>query len=90
MYGIESLNRRTRPTLKDSGDTLFALLRKVIGAFQEETGTTQKDTWILAYVAWSAVHGLASLLIEEQILFEVNVEALIHQTMCTVIDGIKS
>jgi hypothetical protein len=90
MYGNEALNRRTRPTLKDSGDTLFALLRKVIGAFQEETGTTHKDTWILAYVAWSAVHGLASLLIEEQILFEVNVEALIHQTMCTVVDGIKS
>ncbi len=89
MYGSEALSRHNHPNLKSSGDALFALLKDAIGTFQRETGATKKDTKVLTYVAWSAVHGLASLLIEEQIMVEIDVEDLIYQTMCTVIDGIK-
>jgi len=42
-----------------------------------------------AYVAWSAVHGLASLLIEGQIDPKVDVEGLIRQTTGTVLEGMR-
>jgi len=40
-------------------------------------------------VAWSAVHGLASLLIEGQIDPKVDVEGLIRQTTGTVLEGMR-
>ena len=42
-----------------------------------------------AYVAWAAVHGLASLLIEGQILAAVDVDALIQQTTSTLLHGMR-
>lgn len=89
MYGQESISRSNLPALKAAGDALFAMLRGVIRAFQEELGSAQQDTKALVYVAWSAVHGLASLLIDEQFLVEVNLDILIDQTMRTVVNGIK-
>ncbi|NQV16238.1 TetR/AcrR family transcriptional regulator [bacterium] len=89
MYGKESLRRGELPVLKASGDALFALLRDMIDAFQQEIGNNRKDTKALVYVAWSAVHGLASLLIDEQIIVAVDIDVIIHQTMRTVINGIR-
>ena len=45
------------------------------------------DPEALAYVAWSAVHGLASLVIEGQIEANTNVDELIRQTTRTLLDG---
>lgn len=90
MYGKESLSRWNQPVLKASGDSLFALLRETIEEFQRECGATHKDSKTLVYVAWSSVHGLASLLIEEQILVEVDIDAIIKQMLQTIVDGIKA
>ena len=46
-------------------------------------------TLLVAYVAWGAVHGLASLLIEGQILAAVDVDALIEETTGTLLDGMR-
>jgi AcrR family transcriptional regulator len=49
----------------------------------------EQDPRAQAYVAWGAVHGLASLLIEGQILASVDVDALIQQTTSTLLDGMR-
>ena len=41
-------------------------------------------------MAWSALHGLASLLIEGQILTAVDVDALIRETTSTLLDGMRA
>lgn len=38
-------------------------------------------------MAWRAVHGLASLLIEEQIMAQVDIETLMRKTSRTVLAG---
>lgn len=59
-------------------------------AYQDTGGIKREDPREQAYVAWSAVHGLASLLIEGQIMSTVDVDALIRQTTQTVLDGMRA
>ncbi len=49
----------------------------------------RQDSRAQAYVAWSAVHGLASLVIEGQIHGTDDIEGLIRQTTRTVLDGMR-
>jgi hypothetical protein len=44
---------------------------------------------VQAYVAWSAVHGLASLVIEGQIMATVDVDGLIRQTTRALLDRMR-
>lgn len=90
MYGKEALSRWNHPVLKNSADALFLYLLRTIAAYQEEVGVQTKSTQLLVYIAWSTVHGLASLLIEEQIMAEVDMEALLDETMQTMIVGIRN
>ena len=90
MYGKEALSRWNQPVLKNSADGLFDLLFDTIQGFQKEIDNQQKDTRTLVYVTWSAVHGLASILIEEHILVEVEVKPIIDEVMQTVINGLKA
>ena len=59
------------------------------GAHQEGGFIKRQDPRSQAYVAWSAVHGLASLLIDGQITSTVDVGGLISQTTQTVLDGMS-
>lgn len=87
MYGKEGPSRRDRPVLREAGNALFDQLVDVIESYQRRGDIIGQDPRAQAYVAWSAVHGLASLLIEGQIMDDVDVEALIHQTTQTVLAG---
>jgi AcrR family transcriptional regulator len=49
----------------------------------------REDPRAQAYVAWSAVHGLASLVIEGQIMAPVDVDGLVRQTTGTLLDGMR-
>jgi len=89
MYGREGLGRRNVPELREAGNALFEQLVDVIQAYQESGKIKRQDPRAQAYVAWSAVHGLASLLIDGQILTAVDVDGLIRQTTRTVLDGIR-
>ena len=89
MYGREGLGRRDVPELREAGNALFEQLVDVIQAYQDSGKIKRQDPRAQAYVAWSAVHGLASLLIDGQILTAVDVDGLIRQTTRTVLDGIR-
>jgi AcrR family transcriptional regulator len=89
MYGREGLARRDVPELREAGNALFEHLVDVIQAYQDSGMIKRQDPRAQAYVAWSAVHGLASLLIDGQILTAVDVDRLIRQTTRTVLDGMR-
>ena len=90
MYGKEAIGRRDVPELRDAGNALFEQLVDEIQAFQRHEGIEGQDPRAQAYVAWAAVHGLASLLIEGQIMADVDVDALIRRTTQTVLDGLRA
>ncbi len=89
MYGKEALTREDVPELQEAANALFEELVGVIQAYQRSGIIKRQDPRAQAYVAWSAVHGLASLVIEGQILATVDVDALIRQTTSTLLDGMR-
>ena len=89
MYGKEALTREDVPELREAAIALFEQLVGVIEAHQRGGGIKRQDPRAQAYVAWSAVHGLASLWIEGQIQATDDIEGLIRQTTQTVVDGMR-
>jgi len=90
MYGKEAVSRADQPELREAANRLFEHLVDVIQAHQRSGEIKTQDPRATAYVAWSAVHGLASLVIEGQILTPVDVDGLIRQTTQTLLDGMRS
>ncbi len=89
MYGKEALARQDEPELREAAIALFEQLVGVIEAHQRSGGIKRQDPRAQAYVAWSAVHGLASLWIEGQIQATDDIDGLIRQTTRTVVDGMR-
>ncbi len=90
MYGKEAVTREDRPELREAANALFD---ELVGVFQthQRSGTIKRhDPHLQAYVAWGAVHGLASLVIEGQILTAVDIDVLIRQTASTLVDGMRA
>lgn len=90
MYGREGLARGDVPELREAGNALFEQLVDVIRVHQASGDLKRQDPRAQAYVAWGSVHGLASLLIDGQILTAVDVDGLIRQTTHTVLDGMRA
>jgi AcrR family transcriptional regulator len=89
MYGKEALTREDVPELREAANALFEQLVDVIQDDQRSGAIKRQDPRTQAYVAWSAVHGLASLVIEGQILATVDVDGLARQTTLTLLDGMR-
>ncbi|MBC8368195.1 TetR/AcrR family transcriptional regulator [bacterium] len=89
MYGKEALSRQDLPVLREAANAIFDHLVLVIRAHQKSGGIKRQDPRMMAFVAWSSVHGLASLIIEGQILTEIDVDELIRQTTRTLLDGMR-
>ncbi len=89
MYGKEALTREDQPELREAANALFEQFVGVIQAHQRSGAIKRQDPRAQAYVAWSAVHGLASLWIEGQILASDDIDGLIRQTTRTVLDGMR-
>ena len=90
MYGREALARVDVPELREAANALFDGL---VGIFlmQQRAGVIRRqDPRAQAYVAWGAVHGLASLLIDGQILTAVDVDRLIQQMGATLMEGLRA
>jgi AcrR family transcriptional regulator len=90
MYGREALARRDRPELREAANAIFEQLVVVFQAHQRTGGLKRQDPRVQAYVAWSAVHGLASLWNEGQIMATDDVGRLIDQTTRTLLDGMRA
>lgn len=89
MYGREALTRSELPELREAANALFERLVAEFEAHQGAGTIKRQDARAQAYIAWSAVHGLASLLIDGQILAEVDVDALIRRTTETLLEGMR-
>ena len=89
MYGKEALARQDQPELREAAGALLENLVQVIRVHQQQGEIERGDPRAQAYVAWSAVHGLASLLIERQIDPSVDVNELIQQSTRTLLDGMR-
>lgn len=89
MYGKEALTRESVPELQEAAIALFEEMVDVIRAHQRNGVIKKQDPRAQAYVAWSAMHGLASLLIEGQIQASDDIDGLIRQTTRTVLDGMR-
>jgi len=90
MYGKEAITREDRPELREAANALFDELVGIVRTHQQNGTIKRQDPHQQAYVAWGAVHGLASLLIEGQILTAVDVDGLIRQTTSTLLDGMRA
>ena len=89
MYGREALIRREQPELREAANRLFEWLVELFDRHQASGAIRRQDPRGQAYVAWSAVHGLASLLIDDQIQPAMTVSELVRQTTETLLDGIR-
>jgi AcrR family transcriptional regulator len=89
MYGKEALTRKDLPELREAANAIFEQLVDVIQAHQRSGAIKRQDPRALAYVAWGAVHGLASLWIEGQIMATDDIDRLIQQTTRTLLDGVR-
>ena len=90
MYGKEAISREDLPELRQVANGLFDELVNVFRSYQRSGAIERQDPELQAYVAWGAVHGLASLLIEGQILTDVDVDGLIRRTTSTLLDGMRA
>lgn len=90
MYGGEALTRRDLPELREAANGLFDELAGVFRAHQASGGIKRQDPRAQAYVAWSAMHGLASLLIDGQIAETDDVDGLVRQATKTLLDGMRA
>ena len=88
MFGKDALTHQAVPELREAADALLALSVSVIRAPQRTGGIKRGDPKAQAYVAWIAVHGLASLVIEGHI-DKGDVDKLIRQTTQTLLDGLR-
>ena len=90
MYGKDALARLDQPELREAANELYEHVVEVIEAHQRSGGIERQDPRAQAYVAWAAVHGMASLVIEGQILTPVDVDALIRLTTRTLLEGMRA
>jgi AcrR family transcriptional regulator len=90
MYGKEALTRQDLPELREAANALFEQVVDAIRAHQRRGGIKRQDPRVQAYVAWSAVHGLASLWIDGQIQATDDIDGLIRHTTRTVLEGIRA
>ena len=90
MYGKEALKRERYPQLESAANGLFDELVQIIMSYQRAGAVKNHDAQSLAYVAWSAIHGLASLAIDGQMQALDDLDALTRLTTQTLIDGMKS
>lgn len=90
MYGKEALAREDLPELRAAANALYEHLVDVIQAYQRSGRIKRQDARAQAYVAWSTVHGLASLVIDGQIQATDDIDELIRQAGRTVLDGMRA
>ena len=67
MFGHEVGDRRQHSTLRAAATSAFSFLESAVVRGQEEGVVRQGEPRVLALSAWSLVHGLASLLVNDQL-----------------------
>ena len=87
MYGKEARRRTQYPHLQAAADAAFAELVEIIETYQAGGTIKSENSHALAYIAWSTVHGLASLFVDGQMRYPDDVEALARLTTTILLEG---
>ena len=90
MYGKEALHRAQYPELQAAADAAFAELVEIIETYQALDAIKPENSHALAYIAWSTVHGLASLLVDGQMRYPDDIEALARLTTTILFEGMQA
>ena len=67
MFGPEVSGRSAYPALQEAAERTFARVEEAILRGQEEGSILAGDPEVIALTLWSALHGLASLILAEQL-----------------------
>ena len=90
MYGKDALRRAHYPELQAAADAAFAELVEIIETYQATGAIKPENSHALAYIAWSTVHGLASLLVDGQMRYPDDIEALARLTTTILFEGMQA
>lgn len=90
MYGKEALRRTQYPDLQAAADDAYEELVALIETYQETGAIKPENSHALAYIAWSTVHGLASLLVDGQMDYRDDPIALARLSTKTLFEGMKT
>src|ERR671923_449319 len=69
MFGAELADKARRPTLQAAGDAAFAVLTDVLERGQASGQVRRDRVRDQALAAWSLVHGMTTLLIDQRVSF---------------------
>lgn len=67
MFGHEIIQQKRSPELIEAARETFNEFLLAVRAFQRERAVTPRDPLSLAHLAWIAVHGLSTLMIDGQV-----------------------
>ena len=90
MFDGGSVDISAFPELVSAAQTVFDYLLAMIERGQDKGVIKAGESRPYAYVVWSGVHGLSSLLIDNQVMPPMDMEVLINLTTQAIIDGIKT
>ena len=90
MYGKEALRRTQYPDLQAAADAAYEELVEIIETYQETGAIKPENPHALAYIAWSTVHGLASLIVDGQMRYPDDPIALARLATTMLFEGMRS
>jgi hypothetical protein len=89
MFICEAESPGQDPSMGSEGGRVFNLLVDTIKEGQAQALFKSGEPLDLAYVAWSAVHGLATLMVDGQIHGDIDLETVTFLTTQTVVEGMR-
>lgn len=90
MYGRHALDRHAYPRLQEAAESAYAVLVATITRAQASGLLREGQPEHLAYVTWSLLHGLASLIVEGQMKAPQDPDALARFAMGTLLNGMAA
>jgi AcrR family transcriptional regulator len=94
MFGAELADRARHPTLQAVGDATFAVLTGVLDRGQASGQVRRDPVRDQALAAWSLVHGLTTLLIDQRVSFlgvsTGEAEQYARQAAMALFDGLRA
>lgn len=94
MFGGWNQDRSAYPHLRAAAEAAFAVLLGLVRAGQADGALRRDDPQVVALAAWASVHGLATLLLEQQLTAPTNDaldgERLAHRCALLLLNGVRS
>ncbi len=88
MLSCEAEGQDNYPDLAVAGQKVFDLLVETIQQGQKNGRIKSGEPFDLAIIAWAMVHGLAALIIDEQIHATADIENLVVFAMRSLVEGL--